>query len=57
MRLGFRRELDALDDPAGRQSLFDEYVEAAYQSGKALNSATAFEIDAHSGAPRHMPYH
>lgn len=42
VRLGFRKELEAADDPG---ALFDHLVEAAYDQGKALNAATIFEID------------
>lgn len=45
VRLGFRRELDAVEDPEAREALFQSMVERAYQHGKALNVATAFEID------------
>ncbi len=45
VRLGFRRELDAVVDPAERQRLFDSMVERAYEHGKAINVASAFEID------------
>jgi acetyl-CoA carboxylase carboxyltransferase component len=45
VRLGFRRELDAVEDRAARDALFQSMVERAYQHGKALNVATAFEID------------
>jgi acetyl-CoA carboxylase carboxyltransferase component/biotin carboxylase len=45
VRLGFRRELDAITDPVERQARFDEMVAAAYEHGKALNLAAAFEID------------
>ncbi len=45
VRLGFRRELDAVADPAERQRLFDSMVERAYEHGKAINVASAFEID------------
>ncbi len=44
VRLGFRKEL-AEADPDERQQLFDRLVEAAYQHGKALRSATTFELD------------
>lgn len=44
VRLGFRKEL-AEADPDARQKLFDRLVEAAYQHGKALRSATTFELD------------
>ena len=45
VRLGFRKELADVSDPAERQQLFDRLVEAAYQHGKALTSATTFELD------------
>ncbi|RZK96070.1 MAG: ATP-grasp domain-containing protein [Rhodococcus sp. (in: high G+C Gram-positive bacteria)] len=45
VRLGFRKELEALDDPAERDAAFAELVDAAYQHGKALNAATIFELD------------
>ena len=44
VRLGFRKEL-AEADPDARQKLFDRLVETAYQHGKALRSATTFELD------------
>jgi acetyl-CoA carboxylase carboxyltransferase component len=45
VRLGYRKELAAIDDPAERQRTFDEMVERMYEHGKALNAATHFEID------------
>jgi acetyl/propionyl-CoA carboxylase alpha subunit/acetyl-CoA carboxylase carboxyltransferase component len=45
VRLGFSKELAAIIDPIERQNLFDKLVEAAYQHGKALTSATTFELD------------
>ena len=45
VRLGFGRELGAATDPAERQQLFDKLLAAAYQHGKALRSATTFELD------------
>jgi acetyl/propionyl-CoA carboxylase alpha subunit len=45
VRLGFSKELAAVTDPAERQALFDKLVAAAYQHGKALRSATTFELD------------
>jgi acetyl-CoA carboxylase carboxyltransferase component len=45
VKLGFRRELDAVEDEAGRKELFDEMVARMYEHGKALNTATYFEID------------
>jgi acetyl-CoA carboxylase carboxyltransferase component len=45
VRLGFSKELAAAADDVERQKLFDRLVEAAYQHGKALRSATTFELD------------
>ena len=45
VRLGFSKELAAAADPIERQNLFDRLVEAAYQHGKAVRSATTFELD------------
>ncbi|WP_009475446.1 carboxyl transferase domain-containing protein [Rhodococcus sp. JVH1] len=45
VRLGFRKELEAIDDPAERDTAFAQLVDAAYQHGKALNAATIFELD------------
>jgi acetyl-CoA carboxylase carboxyltransferase component len=45
VKLGFRRELAAIPDAAERKRMFDQMVERAYERGKALNTATHFEID------------
>ena len=45
VQLGFRRELEAIADPAEREAAFAEMVTRAYEHGKALNVATYFEID------------
>ncbi|MFC6093611.1 acetyl-CoA carboxylase family protein [Saccharothrix lopnurensis] len=45
VRLGYRRELDAIDDPEQRREAFEAMVAAAHEHGKALNVASAFEID------------
>lgn len=45
VRLGFRKQLDAIPDPADRQSAFDAMVEFAYANSKALNAATVLELD------------
>jgi acetyl/propionyl-CoA carboxylase alpha subunit len=46
VRLGFAKELAAVEEPAARQQLFDKLVAKAYQSGKAINMASYLEIDA-----------
>jgi acetyl-CoA carboxylase carboxyltransferase component len=45
VRLGFRRELEAIADEAERAAAFEHMVERAYEHGKALNVAMHFEID------------
>jgi acetyl-CoA carboxylase carboxyltransferase component len=45
VRLGFRRELDAIEGPVERQATFDAMVAAAYRRGQALNMAAHLEID------------
>jgi len=44
-KLGFRRELAAVEDPAERTKLFEEIVAKMYEHGKAVNYATYFELD------------
>lgn len=46
VRHGYRRELDAIDDPDARDRRYQELVEREYEKGTALNMATHFEIDA-----------
>ncbi|HEY5887092.1 MAG TPA: biotin carboxylase, partial [Acidimicrobiales bacterium] len=45
VRLGYRKELAAVEDDAEREALFTEMVDRAYQQGRGLNVATHFEID------------
>lgn len=45
VRLGYRKELEAISDPQERQARFETMVNAAYQQGKALNMASHLEID------------
>jgi acetyl-CoA carboxylase carboxyltransferase component len=45
VRLGMRRELDAIDDPAERERAFEEMVASAYDRGRGLNMAAYGEID------------
>jgi acetyl-CoA carboxylase carboxyltransferase component len=45
VRLGFRRELEAIEDETERQRAFENMVGMAYEHGKALNMAAHFEID------------
>jgi len=45
VRLGYRRELEAIEDDAERDRVFNEMVDRMYEHGKAINSASYFEID------------
>lgn len=45
VKLGFRKELEAIADPDERRRAFDAMVAKAYERGKALNTASHFEID------------
>jgi acetyl-CoA carboxylase carboxyltransferase component len=45
VRLGMRRELDAIDDPEERERVFQATVAAAYTHGEGLNMAAYGEID------------
>ena len=45
VRLGYRKELDAIEDPAERERAFAEMVDRMYEHGQALNAASHFEID------------
>jgi acetyl/propionyl-CoA carboxylase alpha subunit/acetyl-CoA carboxylase carboxyltransferase component len=45
VKLGYRNELAAIEDPAERKQRYDDMVAAAYERGKALNAATWYEID------------
>jgi acetyl-CoA carboxylase carboxyltransferase component len=45
VRLGMRRELDAIADPAERERAFETAVAAAYNRGKGISMAEYFEID------------
>ena len=45
VKLGFRKELAELTDPHERKELYDRLVAKMYENGKALSTATYFEID------------
>ena len=45
MRLGYRAELDAIEDPEARRARYEELVAQQYTRGQALSTAAAFEID------------
>ena len=45
VRLGYRKELEAITDPVEREEAFQKMVHRMYEHGKALSVATHFEID------------
>jgi acetyl-CoA carboxylase carboxyltransferase component len=45
VKLGYRKELDAIEDPDERERTYQEMVERMYQHGKALSASTYYEID------------
>jgi acetyl-CoA carboxylase carboxyltransferase component len=45
VRLGLRRELEAIADPSRREERVRELTAAAHEHAKALNAATLFELD------------
>ena len=45
VRLGYRHELESIDDPNEREVAFQGMVDRMYEHGKALSVATHFEID------------
>ena len=46
VRLGYRKELEAVPEGAQREALFDELVAGQYAAGQAMNMAATLEIDA-----------
>jgi len=45
VRLGYRREMEAIEDPDEREAFFQERVARSYENGKATNMAAFLEID------------
>jgi acetyl/propionyl-CoA carboxylase alpha subunit/acetyl-CoA carboxylase carboxyltransferase component len=45
VRLGYRKELEAVADPAERQARYEKLVAESYERGKALSVATVIEVD------------
>jgi acetyl-CoA carboxylase carboxyltransferase component len=46
VRLGFKKELDAVEDEAERKKLYEDLLAMAYEMGKATEAAAHLEIDA-----------
>ena len=45
VRLGFRKELEAIDDPAKREERYEELLAGMYERGGAINVAMHLEVD------------
>jgi acetyl/propionyl-CoA carboxylase alpha subunit/acetyl-CoA carboxylase carboxyltransferase component len=45
VRLGFRKEMEAIDDPAEREEYYKAKVAELYANGKAVSIASVLEID------------
>lgn len=43
--LGYRKELEAVEDPVEREALYEEKVARMYEHGKAVSAASYFEFD------------
>ena len=46
VRLGYKKELEALEDKVDRENLFEKLVAKMYEAGKATEAAAHLEIDA-----------
>ncbi len=45
VRLGFKKQLESIEDEAEREALFQKVVGQMYEKGKALNAASQLEFD------------
>jgi acetyl-CoA carboxylase carboxyltransferase component len=45
VRLGFRKEMEAIEDPVERETFFRQMVAKFYENGKAINIASVLEVD------------
>jgi acetyl-CoA carboxylase carboxyltransferase component len=45
VRLGYRKEMEAIADPLERQAYYEEMVAKLYENGKATSIASVLEID------------
>jgi acetyl-CoA carboxylase carboxyltransferase component len=46
VKAGFKKELEAIEDPEKREKLFNKLLDQLYDRGKAVNMASYVEIDA-----------
>ena len=45
VKLGYRAELAAIEDPEERRVFYEKMVANAYEAGKAVNRSTNFTVD------------
>jgi len=45
VRLGHKKQLEAIEDPAEQKALFDDLVAKAYERGKAVHAASTLDLD------------
>lgn len=45
VKLGYRKEMEAIEDPEERIAYYEMMVDKLYENGKAVSTATFFEID------------
>jgi acetyl/propionyl-CoA carboxylase alpha subunit/acetyl-CoA carboxylase carboxyltransferase component len=45
VKLGFRNELAAMEDPDARRARYDDLVATAYERGKAIQAGVSFQVD------------
>ncbi|MCF8468552.1 MAG: hypothetical protein K9G33_14220 [Sneathiella sp.] len=45
VKLGYRAELEAIEDPDARLAYYNQMVEKSYQEGKAIERATTYNFD------------
>ena len=46
VKAGFKKELEAVENPQEREALYNKLVAQLYERGKAINMASYLEIDA-----------
>jgi acetyl-CoA carboxylase carboxyltransferase component len=46
VKAGFKKELEAIENPEEREALYNKLVAHSYEIGKAINTAAHLEIDA-----------
>ena len=45
VRLGYSKELAAVEDPAEREALYEKLVAESYEQGRAMTAAMFFDVD------------